>query len=312
MMAIRSDLGEDLANVLRLNDHIGQVQAAHIPLQLDTTTEVTPEQLEQLNSRLALQASRGSNLQDALGEQSPEYRTTLEAYKLSGGQLTSLELLHQRGLQHQFELRTWRYACGHLIALYLLAGLVFFLWLQFSSVLQTIYETSKLTPGPALQWLNFFKANYSITFVVYLTLFFIILAMPQLVVRLGSLLPNSNRKQSVFGFNFAIARFLRSYFERQARMSSNEYQFNTSLQMDSDLLAWARHQSTSPQGKEASSASYQAIEELMKSRIVAIQHSHDISYSMLGRILPGALVVLFLGVILFWPIVELLITICLP
>lgn len=316
-MATRSEIGNDLSDALRLNDRLDQLHAAQIPLRLDTSTEITSDKLERMNSEMALCTARGNSLSETFNNQSPEYLATLEAFKLSNGQLIAVELLCQLGLQRNHELRTWRYARNQLVAIYLLAGLVLLLWIPSSSILLEIYQTSKITPGPALQTLLYLKDNYLVTLCGYFALFALVIAAPQLFLRLGSLLAQLRGKTSNFVSNVSLARFFINYIEERRLKpsvdgSSAESATAVTKPVPSQLLAWAQSYKFEPSSQEVCSNSYRTVEELMIAKLRQSKRAQEFKYPLVSRILPGAIIVCLLGLLLFWPIIELLITICLP
>ena len=321
-MATRSDIGNDLSDALRLNDRLDQLHAAQIPLQLDSSTEITSGKLDRMNSELALRTARGNSLSEILENQSPEYRATLEAFKLSNGQLIAVELLCQLGLQRNHELRTWRYARNQLVAIYLLAGLVLLLWIPSSNIFLEIYRTSKITPGPALQTLLYLKDNYLVTLCGYFALFALVIAAPQLFLRLGRLLAHLRGKASNFVSNVSLARFFVNYIEERRHNPTaecnNTERWNTESStavtkpVPSPLLTWAQSYMHDPSNQEVYSNSYRTVEELMIAKLRQSKRAQEFKYPLVSRILPGAIIVCLLGLLLFWPIIELLITICLP
>ena len=316
-MATRIDIGNDLSNALRLNDRLDQLHAAKIPLRLDTSTEITSDKLDHMNSEMALRTARGNSLSETIDNQSPEYRATLEAFKLSDGQLIAVELLCQLGLQRNHQLRTWRYARNQLVAIYLLAGLVLLLWIPFSQIFLEIYRTSKLTPGPALQTLLYLRNNYVITLCGYFALFALIIAAPQLFLRLGSLLAQLRGKTSNLVSNVSLARFFVNYIEERRRKPSadscnSESSTAVTKPLPSQLLTWAQSYLLEPSNQEVCSNSYRTVEELMIAKLRQCKRAQEFKYPLVSRLLPGAIIVCLLGLLLFWPIIELLITICLP
>lgn len=316
-MATRIDIGNDLSNALRLNDRLDQLHAAKIPLRLDTSTEITSDKLDHMNSEMALRTARGNSLSETFDNQSPEYRATLEAFKLSDGQLIAVELLCQLGLQRNHQLRTWRYARNQLVAIYLLAGLVLLLWIPFSQIFLEIYRTSKLTPGPALQTLLYLRNNYVITLCGYFALFALIIAAPQLFLHLGSLLAQLRGKTPNLVSNVSLARFFVNYIEeRRLKPSADsciaESSTAVTKPLPSQLLTWAQSYLLEPSNQEVCSNSYRTVEELMIAKLRQCKRAQEFKYPLVSRLLPGAIIVCLLGLLLFWPIIELLITICLP
>lgn len=312
-MAQSTEKQIDVSTVLQLNDQLASLSSAKVPLSLGGDSDVTPEKLHQLSAHTALETSRGSNIAHTLNDQALEYRLTLQSFALLHGDLTSLELSYQLGQNQEQRLRTKRYSRAHLLTLLVLGGIIYFAWLpSYTRMIDTLYTTSNVQPGAALSFLHLLSTNYTVTAVLYLAiivLLFLGVRYPRSLDLRRSNNASQLREKRII--DLSLSRIFGTYFKKN---STHEHaisppELNTPL--PSPLLAWA-HQQAEVNSAESRSNYYHLVEQFQGIQLDSLDRSNRTNYPILGYVFPGACIVLFLGVLLFWPLIELLITICLP
>lgn len=312
-MNVSADLREELDDVLHLNDQINQLVSAKIPIRLSNSCDASTKHLEHLNANLALNISRKIPVDETIAIESPEYRATVKTYQNSERSISSLELLYQIGVQYQQNLRHWRYAICNLAIIFILTYLTLLIWLpSHTKILQDIYNTSKLPYSPSLNLLLFLKSNYLGLFFISLALVSLFFLLPGIATQfnLGQWLISKDMDKARSGF--AIAKSLANQIQHKNYQESITKDLAIIAKGDQDLLTWATAHAKNHPESTAGAASIRLAAEVMNSKIASLEKSQRQRYPILGNILPGAILVLSLGTILFMPLVELLINICLP
>jgi len=312
-MNVNADFREEMDDVLHLNDQIDQLVSAKIPIRLSNSCEASTTHLEHLNANLALNMSRKIPVDETIATESPEYRATVKTYRNSERSISSLELLYQIGVQYQQHLRHWRYAICNLATIFILTYLTLLIWLpSYTNILRHIYDTSKLPYSPSLNLLIFLKTNYLGLFFISLALVSLFFLIPGIATRfnLGQWLISKDTDKARSGF--AIAKSLSNEFQHKNHQESVTWDLDILAKGDQDLLTWATAYAKNHPSSIASAASFRLAAEVMNSKLASLEKSQRQRYPILGNVLPGAILVLSLGTILFMPLVELLINICLP
>ena len=309
-----NDPAGEVTHLLRLNDQILSVASTGVALRLANDVEPTAGILHEINANVAIRASRGDQINVSAESGVTLYGDSLKAFGSSHGSLTSLEPLYQLGKAELERIRKIRYAQGHLLVIYLLAGFIFFTFtMAYTNLLGFIYDTSKLPPGPAYNFLNLLRNNLTWIVVGYFVVMLCILLWDRRIGRsrrFGAE-PFHNTDKSLA--EYATSSMLSDYPKYYPRSIAHPSQQDLLAQPTSPLLQWASSQQGSAENSHSNHvAALMVVSELSKNTLSLKTKIRGLSYPILGRILPGALLVLFMGVVLFWPLVELLITICLP
>jgi hypothetical protein len=312
-MSLNDPAGE-VTHLLRLNDQILSVASTGVALRLADDVEPTPALLHEINANIAIRASRGDQINVPTESGVALYGDSLKAFGSSDGSLTSLEPLYQLGKAQRERIRKIRYAQGHLLVIYLLAGFVFFTFtMAYARLLGFIYETSKLAPGPAYNFLNLLHNNLPWLIVGYVVVMLCILLWDRRIgrSRRNRVEPYHNSDKTLA--EYATAAMLSDYQKYYPSSFAHPSQHDLLAQPNSPLLQWASsYQSASETSNSNHVAALMVVSQLSKNTLSLKTKIRGLSYPILGRIVPGALLVLFMGVVLFWPLVELLVTICLP
>lgn len=302
----------DVRTTLRLNDEIANAVAAKIPFQFEPGVTVTATQMEQLNADVALQVARGTSIDHAIETKSSPYRTTLQAFKLANESLISLEVMYQLGHHQNKQLRKSRYTRNHLVTLFLLGGLVYFLWLPgYTKMIQNIYESSNIEAGPSLNTLLFLNRHYFESLVIFGLLLAFLYALPKLLLMKNASKSSASVMQDQRIIESAIAKFLQEIRDHQP-LNVSQPQFASLIPaVSSPLLEWADKQTAFGSTSESSSP-YRLVHEVINARLANLEKNSRNYFNFFDYVLPGACLVIFLAGLLFWPFIELLVTICLP
>lgn len=301
----------DARTALRLNDEIANVLSAQIPLELDPGSIATQKQMEHMNADIALQVARGTSVDQAIESQSPAYRTTLQAFSLSQHSLASLEILFQFGKNQTLQLRKSRYARNQLLTLYFMGGLLYFLWLpSYTDIVKSLYGVSGVQTGPALQTLLFLKHHYFESLGIFGLLLALLYFLPGLfLLKPLSKAPVETSKDKQIAES-AIAKMLNDLQIGQRCEVSTQTISSLAANTTYPLLEWAQNQTTVSATEPATPL--RLVQEINDARLAIDEKKSRGHFNFFDYVVPGAFLVFGLGFLLFWPFIELLITISLP
>ena len=150
-----------LLDVLSFNEKLIAISRAGIPLAFIPNPQQIEQTLQDWSGSVAMQVGRGESVETALDNTgvSDQYRRALRHYVVSGGSIEAAQCLVDGGSwsdrnRTQFSISllgtwiVWVLAC---IAWLGLVGII-------TPSLRSHYEMSRVKPGPAFAWLNFFYA----------------------------------------------------------------------------------------------------------------------------------------------------------
>jgi hypothetical protein len=274
-----------LQDVLSFNEQLIAISRAGIRLAYIPNPHQIERTLQDWSGRIAMQVGRGLAVEPALDSTgvSDEYREALKSYVALGGSIEAAQGLVDGGSwsdrnRNRFSLSllgtwiVWVLAC---IAWLALIGIT-------TPPLRSLYEVSRVPPGPAFVWLNFFYSHWWQWMIG--------------LVALTILVPLISR--------MILQRTNWSWLPLRRRVLSR-LQSSSQMQIES-LLAKQQHAEISTR------QTFDALANALKLKAQRDGAGLQAWIPSLIAALLGGLIVLAVGMIVFWPLLEYLFAICQP
>lgn len=272
-----------LLDVLSFNEKLIAISRVGIPLAFIPNPHQIEQTLQDWSGSVAVQVGRGESVETALDNTgvSDQYRRALRHYIVSGGSIEAAQCLVDGGSwsdrnRTQFSISllgtwiVWVLAC---IAWLGLVGII-------TPSLRSHYEMSRVKPGPAFAWLNFFYA-YGWWWMVGLVALTLVAPLLWTIVS-----QRSHWSWLPFRRRFLSRLEASGQMRIESVLAKNNHADTSTLQT---LDAWA----------------------------IALERGarRDSAQAWVPVVIAaglGGLIVLGVGVVVFWPLVEYLFAICQP
>jgi len=274
-----------LEDVLSFNEQLIAISRAGIHLAYIPNPHQIERTLQDWSGRIAMQVGRGLAVEPALDITgvSGEYREALRNYVALGGSIEAAQGLVNGGSwsdqnRSRFSLSllgtwiVWVLAC---IAWLALIGII-------TPPLRSLYEVSRVPPGSAFAWLNFFYSNWWQWMIGLVALTLVVPLICTMMLQRS---------------NWSWLPFRRRVLTRL--QASNQMQFES-------LLAKQRHSEIST--RQTLDAWANALKMNAQHDVVGIQAWIP---SLIAAFL-GGIIVLPVGMVVLWPLLEYLFAICQP
>lgn len=313
-----------LADVLAFNDRLLAMSKASIPVQLGGDPANLPSVIERLNGRIAQRIGRGESMAEVLAsepELSVPYCQALRGWVILGRSMVAAEPIVGIG-------RWRRVARDRFVSA---VGGIWFLWMfavvglaamvaNLTPKLRGVYESAGLQPGSGFRAIERVESHLWIATLLAIGVGLVGIILWRWVSKHSSFrwVPNSNALSAQACRAAAASQALA--WVQIPHGSSSEAFDATSLCMQADgrsvdpkdfrhdsLLGWALGSSENPR---AIKTSLQLVSDIRHSQF---DWEEKRGMSWLPLVLyqfAGGLIVLVSGIMLFWPLVELLIAIC--
>ncbi|MCU0709360.1 MAG: hypothetical protein MUF23_13810 [Pirellula sp.] len=274
-----------LQDVLSFNEQLIAISRAGIPLAFIPHPHEIERTLQDLSGRIAMQVGRGQPVDPALESVgvSEEYREALKNYVVLGGSIEAAQSLVQSGSWYDRNRTRFSISLLGTWIVWVLAGIA---WIGLIAIitpqLKSLYEVTHAQPGPAFAWLEFFETHLWlwVTGLVAVTIF------APLLWRVG--IQRSNL--SWLPFRRRVLSKLHASGQKHIESLRAEQQ-HADIATRQTLDAWASALETEAHRAGA------GVQAWVPAWIAAIL---------------GGLIVLAVGVVVFWPLLEYLIAICQP
>jgi type II secretory pathway component PulF len=274
-----------LQDVLSFNEQLIAISRSGIRLAYIPNPHQIERTLQDWSGRIAMQVGRGLAVEPALDSTgvSDEYRVALKSYVALGGSIEAAQGLVDGGSwsdrnRNRFSLSllgtwiVWMLAC---IAWLALIGII-------TPPLRSLYEVSRVPPGPAFAWLHFFYSHWWQWMIG--------------LVALTILVPLISR--------MILQRTNWSWLPLRRRVLSR-LKSSSQMQIES-LLAKQQH---------AEISTLQTFDALANALKLKAQRDGAGLQAWIPSLIAaflGGLIVLAVGMIVFWPLLEYLFAICQP
>jgi hypothetical protein len=274
-----------LQDVLSFNEQLIAISRSGIRLAYIPNPHQIERTLQDWSGRIAMQVGRGLAVEPALHSTgvSDEYREALKSYVALGGSIEAAQGLVYGGSwsdrnRSRFSLSllgtgiVWVLAC---IAWLALIGII-------TPPLRSLYEVSSVPPGPAFAWLNFFYSHWWQWMIG--------------LVALTILVPVISR--------MILQRTNWSWLPLRRKVLSR-LQSSSQMQLES-LLAKQQH---------AEISTLQTFDALANALKLKAQRDGAGLQAWIPSLIAaflGGLIVLAVGMVVFWPLLEYLFAICQP
>jgi hypothetical protein len=311
-MAILEAPEIQLKDVLSFNERLVALAKAGIPIALEPDPSDIEGSAQRISATFGIRAGHGESIESILATEpslSPEYRDALRAWVLLDKSMVAAQPLVNTGRWRQSSETGFGYSLCSAWIVWMLASLALLMMIwNLTPKLRGFYDVAHLAPGPGLLWLEWVYAQWALW----------CLAVAVLAIGLP-LLGLWGMRRSWFAWlplrSKLFAQWRRSEEARVASLAvsgAHAMLIGDSSQPPSPMLAWALQQSRESTGSKDASEPFQLVANLYRSgNEQGIQRIQAWIPTAIGLAI-GGLVVLALGLALFWPMFELIIALCEP
>lgn len=274
-----------LQDVLSFNEQLIAISRAGIPLAFIPHPHEIERTLQDWSGRIAMQVGRGQSVEPALDSAgvSNEYRQALKNYIALGGSMEAAQSLVDGG---EWRDRNRSRFSLSLLGTWIVWVLACIAWLALIPVitprLRSLQEVSLVQPGTAFAWLEFFDSHWWLWLMGLVAITILAPLLWSIAIRRSNL--------SWLPFRRSVLSKLQASGQKRIESLRAEQQ-HADISTRQTLDAWASALSMQAQREGSGVQSW-------------------IPACIAGFL--GGLIVLGVGMVVFWPLLEYLIAICEP